>query len=660
MRKVLVTFPEIGASAAITLTRGVTSVSPCDVAFAWCRSTVITVLSDDHIEVSGSEALIGDLGRFLTDLQNGLLYADLARLTPCEDSRPAISPVPARDGRVDLSGADGRSAILAFWGDTVPAKRVADLARGQGRVAFTLSSERGVARTRFSLLVPAREAERALEDLTALRALRARPGRVVPAPRPISLDPEAGREQSSDGAGPQSDYELIRAGAGSLLAAAVDLHNWADGVRPSGERDPYRAEVLDLLLRGWRLGHNPSAPRPVPDPVSAFLRERARVIAEVTRAPRESGDVRAAADLTMKSSLEAVLVGAGENPELRTRFREECLPPLRGLTPEDRAHLIALHQEETDSGFPKHALARLRRAGLLLSSSSLLLTDAGRNAARAELEHRSRGVSILTLAGQKGAGSAEELPPAREEPQLRQEDAADPSSSTPSARSVSVPEAAEPPKGAPSTQEVPVPEEVAERIRADAREALRVFSMNGRRKTPPRRKMSALLLDWWQKGRQTRRPDTGRKRAPSTPRLVALFAAERVRVISSLLLERYESPDLEAAEALLVASGAEFWGLGVLAARRPTRALPPRFREECAEEMRPVPEAARDALVRVSNGAPPRSLPQKTLTVLERSGHLSRRGRGWALTETGRAAALAERRRAEEGLPSVLDLLSGH
>ena len=69
-----------------------------------------------------------------------------------------------------------------------------------------------MARTRFSLLVPAREAERALEDLTALRALRARPGRVVRDPALIRPEPEEG----SDGAGPRSDYELIRAGARSI------------------------------------------------------------------------------------------------------------------------------------------------------------------------------------------------------------------------------------------------------------------------------------------------------------------------------------------------------------------------------------------------------------------------------------------------------------
>lgn len=861
-------------------------------AHRWGRGVQVRALDDDRLEVEGGGDRIGDLAHFLTDLQNGLLYADVSGMRL---SRPLgllpIRPLTERAGRADLTGPDGRYAILAFWGDTVHSRVAADFASDQGHVAFTLSPGPRKTYTRLSVLVPGGHAEAALSDLTTLKILRARPAlltyepealarfgepgpvsewgpvgekmtRDLPRPpslleidtmtlnacedsvaanegpalfwprlvkllsdcwglgaeasgserakkapprtladnfrelahaieiatrddrssldfsrvravaricgleawrygffapsalrrahvpsryreeaaiemRPVHpaardllialcqgetdlpyeasaykalidggyLDPlrvptregriavraqiarerrrlpsvmeiprrgvalyprgeaphakasprpksparkKAGRKSartSSEASGPRArkaDPEKVAAGTEDLLRELTRLHEAPERIRPDEDRDPYEEAVLDLLLRGWGVGRS-SQKRP-PKELTLFLKERSRVIAELTRSRRAGADPRAALELTRESVLEAVRIGYGENPDLQPRFREECTPALRPVRAGERPALLALFQEEFERTYPRGLLGRLERSGMIQSERSLLLTEAGLAAVRAEIAHMSNAPSILTIAGLEPlpAALARTLPPqefwdAEKEEQEERE----------RVRRRTL-------KG-PRIDHIEIPDQAALEIEASALKTARTALIGRGRTHQIRPALTGTLLSFWEAG-YAHNP-VSVKAGKKPPKRVAFFAAERARVISEATAESRKAGDVSAVSALLIPSGMEIWRIGMIMAEKPNLPLPPRFREECAVEMRAVPEKARSTLVRLLQDATPRKYPSWDITALERGGFVTGGARP-NLTEAGRAAALAATDGPDEELPSIMQRLS--
>lgn len=892
MQKVLVTFLDTRARAEITLQRGLLScVEPRD-AHRWGRGVQIRALDDHRLEVEGSGDRIGDLDQFLANLQNGLLYADVSGMRL---SRPLgllpVRPLTERAGRADLTGPDGRYAILAFWGDTIHSREAADFASAQDHVAFTLSPGPRKTYTRLSVLVPPGQAEAALSDLTTLKIMRARPALLTyepealarfgePGPvsewgpvgermtrdlprtppllgidamtlnaceesaaanedpvlfwprlikllsecwrlgaeasgserakgvpprilvenfrelahaiematrddrraldftrvravaricgleawrygffapaalrrarvpsryreeaaiemRPVHppardllialcqgetdlpyeasaykalidggfLDPlrvptregqiavraqiargrrrlpsvmevprrgvalyprgeephakastrpksparkKAGRKSARTGsvASPprawKADPEKVAAGTEALLRELTRLHETPERVRPEGDRDPYEEGVLELLLRGWGVGRS-SEKRP-PKELTLFLKERSRVIAEQTRPRRAEADLRAASELTRASVLEAVRIGSGENPGLQPRFREECTPALRPVRAGERPALLALFQEEFERTYPKGLLGRLERVGLIQSGRSLLLTEAGIAAVRAEIAHMSSAPSILTIVGLEPlpAAQARTLPPQefwdaeREEEEERER-----------VRRRTL--------KAPRIDHVRIPDEAVREIEASALKASAAALVGRGRTHQIRPPLTRILLSCWQSG-YAHNP-VSVKAGKKPPKRVAFFVAERARVISEATAESRKAGDASAVSALLIPSGMEIWRIGMIMAEKPNLPLPPRFREECAVEMRAVPDEARSTLIRLLQNTPPRRYPSRDITSLERGGFVTRSPRP-ELTETGRAAALAATDGPDEELPSITQRLS--
>jgi hypothetical protein len=172
---------------------------------------------------------------------------------------------------------------------------------------------------------------------------------------------------------------------------------------------PFCGLIEGRLIRFWQVGRHASnrarrmARAEAPKPVILHLRERARVIEELTREGRKGGDFSVTRALIRSSCLKAwrhgSLTAQGKNPAIQARFCEECCAAMRPVPAFARGDLISLHQEEPRRRYPAAALRALVETGLLQSAGSRILTDAGRVAVQEELTRRSgRRPSLMSIA----------------------------------------------------------------------------------------------------------------------------------------------------------------------------------------------------------------------------------------------------------------------
>jgi len=403
---------------------------------------------------------------------------------------------------------------------------------------------------------------------------------------------------------------------------------------PNGER-----ALLDLLTRYWRGGHHgdlgAESRGSIPTLIGPFLRERSRAIWGATHMDRLEG-ATLVSGIIRDQAMAMLELGAGA-PKRRApvpAFRDECSAPMRAVPPHLRALLIAAHQGEIASPFPKGSATALRKRGLLIGAGSGLLTDKGRDLVFAELNHRKADLPWVRPDGPRPIPE-----PIGEEPE-----------------SADVLQAAAP-KMKSRRGSAPTPPYITDIPLSDADKDLIGRMSQGALRSPasPRMKgatrreaqIRMALIDCWRagvNGAESRYTRLGRRQ-------VALYLQERTRVLAEAI-----SPDREGdALQLIMESATEAFRLGALSATAKTPPLPPRFSEECSIPMRMVPHAARAALIRAyEKGLSNISI--KHLATLELAEMIDQ-GVPVKLTRAGRDTVIGEYAAQETPRPSILSLL---
>jgi hypothetical protein len=648
MRRISVTSPERGVIGEISLAGSLAELLGDETERTWGRQLRILWRAEEEIELIGLEDL--DPRQVLTDLQNGLLYAEVAgmRLTDTPE-RPSVPGLAAFAGRVDLKGGRGRSAILSLWDRERESREVAEFASAQRYTAFTLTRIPGRARHRtlLSVLVPERYADQTLEEMTAFQLARARPVLLAePVPtrtartrtRPVA--PRKALEGpviSLGEAGPAADWGYE--GDEGASATRFEIDRIALGAcRAIGSeqvRGPDRiwGTIASALYDCWRLS---SGLKAVPTPIANHLKELARAVEVATREDRPRLELLSTRLLIRACGSEAWALGPAPRGRARVppaRFREECCELMRPVPAAARDALINIVRGDADGPLPYELVEPLIVRGYL--DRHRMPTATGLAAVEAELARRRTPLpSVRSLLERADAAPHEEGGP-------------DPETSEEGPRPVRVRR----PRDAPATPAVE---------RTDREIAPLLHRVEGFRVDPPgpdgedtfRDALLPLLQAFWRVGRYgpAATDRAGRITAPSGP-----FLAERARVISEVTRERRARGEAVTTRALIRASGLEAWRVGMIAASGAPLQLPPRFREECSAQMREIPEGVRWALIALHEGEEHR-YRKGVIGHLTRAGMLEA-GAPPRLTEAGRRAALAELSTPWADLPSILSLV---
>jgi len=643
MRRISVTSPERGVIGEISLAGSLAELLGDETERTWGRQLRILWRAEEEIELIGLADR--DPRLVLTDLQNGLLYAEVARMRLTDTpERPSVPGLAASAGRVDLKGERGRSAILALWDRERESREVADFASEQRHTAFTLTRIKGRARHRtlLSVLAPERYADQTLEEMTAFQLARARPVLLIE-PAPTRKAPAAPRK-ALDGpvislgeAGPVADWGYEGAGGDSATRFEIDQIALGACRSISSEQvrgpDRFWGAIASALYDCWRLG---SGLKAVPTPIANHLKELARAVEVATREDRARLDLLSTRHLIRACGSEAWALGPAPRGRARVppaRFREECCELMRPVPAASRRALIDITRGDADAPTPYELVEPLIERGYL--DRHRMPTATGRASVEAELARmRTPPPSVRTLLELLG-------------PETRAEGDRVPQTQAPAEEPR--PGRVRRPRAAPATVER-TDREIAPLLHRV--EGLRVDRPGPDGEDPFRDALLPLLQAFWRVGRYgpaaADRP--GRMTGPSGP-----FLTERARVIAEVTRERRARGDAVTTRSLIRACGLEAWRVGMIAARGVPLQLPPRFREECAAPMRVVPEGARWALIALYQGEEHR-YRKGVIGHLTRAGMLEA-GAPPRLTEAGRRAAIAETSTPWTDLPSILSLV---
>lgn len=640
MFEVPVLITEGRASCAITLSVPVPALlggrEVCD----WAGLARIRPGPDGGIEAEGAPSDPARLEAFLTDLQAGLLYAGIAGLCPRPEAQETPLPGLTRLARrVDLTGPEDRVAILALWGPDVTLK-AAVRAAAAGRYAHLILL-RGASRTRprLSVLVPRRDADRTLTELTELGALRVGRPRMMIEPGPALSAPAQSRRQRvsgsalkphksrKTGAVPRGDPAPGTGWADPFLPAlsppelgpapVLELDRLTRELcvssPPGTPPDRVRYRILRVLIEAWRLGLGTDrrisrAFRYPSRGLHDLLRDRARAIGTLLEAGERAQRLR---PLVRVSALQAwswgQIMPRSFPKDPPPMFREERSVLARSVPEPELALLMRVAEGDVP---PDPAdLAGLRQRGLLVGEGPPLLTGPAREILRDLSGEATRPLpSLLDLLG----------------PTLDALLALDPRTG---------------PKGA--VDELP---HIALDPAFEEAMGPLLTAAEGLALQRPRDGTDALqdpirdLLMWaYRTGRGGPRPP--RPDAPvRVPGEMGAFLTERARALCALTRADREAGEAGPVRALLRESLIEVWGVG--AGPAPLRAPPPRFREECSAPLRPLSPPARVALIALNQEEEGRH-ERRALDELVRAGLLLSAG-SRLLTPAGRAAAIKE------------------
>jgi hypothetical protein len=626
MRPINVTAPELGLIGEISLSGPVSAVVGEDGERPWGRSMRLISRGEDLLEVIGLGP-DADPERVLTDLQNGLLFAETAGLrlirTPDRIRLPQLDP---DGGRSDLAGLAGRTAILAFWGGGRDTREVGQLATRQRHTAFTLTRPAGAARNRtlLSVLVPEGQAQRALEELTLFQIARARPFLLIgpPPPRPEAEEPEPGWARPGPDRFPDPRLDLDRI---AITACAL--------FRSGRVRRPERVglAIRTALLDGWRLTSGRERPSLQ---VANRIRELALAAELATRSDRDRGELGPVRGLIRALGLFAWGVGLmregarGYEPP-PPRFAEEACPLMLPVPSGARAYLMSLYQGDGEQPPIPEEIEELTGQGFL--DRSRLLTAAGRALVEAQL-----------------AWSAPPRPSVRS---LLGPDA-DPWEGVPLPDPTDPAELAEPERtrrGRPRTDRSEA--ELAPALsRADT---LQAGPPGPDGSDPFRDEALTLLTCFFRIGRDG---PAAAGRSGRVQGFHAPFLSERARAIAEVTRDGRTRGETGPARALIRACAPELWRLGRSVSGGAEEPAPSRFREESSVPMRAVPEGCRWAVMALFEGGLSAPLPRGVAGALTRAGLLEG-GRTGRLTAEGAAIARAELAVAAGGLPPLLSLI---
>jgi hypothetical protein len=628
MRRISVTSQGRGVIGEISLDGPISALVWSDMERPWGRRLHLISREEDLLEVRGLDPH-EDLRPVLTDLQNGLLYAETAglRLVRTPD-RARLLSLSDHCGRADLLGSGGRTAILAFWDRDRESREAAELASRQRHAAFTLTRASGRAkhRTLLSVLVPERYADLTLEEITLFQIARARP-LIISEPEPERNPPKpvlAGKEApppeppAGDWTGPGPDrFPDPRLEIDQIAFTVCGLIGSGQVRAENRVRGSIQAGLIDC----WRLGSGRSATRPE---VAPYLREIARVIEMTIRKGGGLEGLTALRGLLRAFGLVAWGIGlvraatrGGEAPP--SRFAEECSTAMREVPIGSRDYLIDLYRGETDQPHGSEAIEDLTSRGLL--DRSRVLTGQGRAVVEAELAWADTDRPPILSLLEPGTDFWEgvPLPPLTEEGAGRER----------------------------ARDEAEIDPFLEHLVGLD----MGPTAPDG---TDPFHATTLSVLETiFRVGRDGARAlhRSGRVRPPH-----ALALADRARVIAEVTREDRLKGGTDRARALIRACAPEIWRLGL--ADRGGETGPPetRFREECSVPMRPVPLRCRWALMALYQGGLTAPLPTGVRGQLKRAGLLIG-GKRPRLTEDGSAIARAELSVAEAGLPSILSLI---
>lgn len=645
MRDISVVDPKGRLLSEISLPTPLLSVIREGASVAWGRLGLIRSLGEALLEADPQGADPSTLEGALAELQAGLLYAAVSGMRLRAGAPDGALPGLARLARrVDLAGPEGRGAILALWEPGVDLKTAVRAAEA-GRYAHLILM-RGSARLRprLSVLVPGRDAERTLAELTELNALRVRapvlladPEQAPPAPRrarrrappapapvPVSARPVAPPEPPADTS--WADPLLPHLTRGIVLSpplAELDraVSRLCAAIRPDTGPDLSRARILRLLIEAWRLGEGPGRldterfPYPTRG-LHEMLRDRARAIELVIRGPERAGSLRA---IARASALQAWALGAAPSergaPVPDRRFREERSGPARAA-PEGALELLS----DLDGAAASGVLGPLVRDGLVTEGAPPALTERGRRL----LEELS-------------------APPDARLPSLLQLDPPTPEALIALSREGRVR------RGRPALFE-PDPEGAFGDL-LTAAEGL-VSTRPDEEADPLPEPLLDLLIRAWRVGKDRYRPPHPEVRVRADGEMGPYFR-ELARIISALTRPDRSCGEPGTALTLIRTALTEAWRIG--AGPRPLRAPPVRFREECSLPLRPLSVHAREALIALHQEEEG-GFHRGELGELQRAGLLlSAESR--LLTAEGTSAALAELAHRHAPRPSLLDTI---
>lgn len=651
MRDISVVDPKGRLLSEISLPTPLLSVIREGASVAWGRLGLIRSLGEALLEADPQGADPSTLEGALAELQAGLLYAAVSGMRLRAGAPDGALPGLARLARrVDLAGPEGRGAILALWEPGVVLKS-AVRAADAGRYAHLILM-RGPSRLRprMSVLVPGRDAERALAELTELNALRvrdpillsdpdpdpapmpARPRRprkradpvrspvLTPAPAPPAPAPEAAADTSwADPFLPVLTRGIVLAPPLAELERAV--RRLCASIRPDTGPDLSRARILRLLIEGWRLGVGPGRLdkdrfRYPPRGLHEMFRDRARAIELVTRGPERSGALRA---ISRASALQAWAFGAAPSGRGAAapdrRFREERSGPARALPEEAVAGLADLNGAASSG-----VLDQLIRDGLVADGTPPALTELGL-----------RLLKELTAPPEERLPSLLDLDPPTKE------------------ALIALSREGRVRRGRPALFEPDSEGAFKELLGSADRLAVRPPADGA---DPLPEPLLDLLIRAWRVGKDRYRPPHPEVRVRADGEMGPYFR-ELARIISELTGPDRARGKPEAAFTLIRTALTEAWRIG--AGPRPLRAPPVRFREECALALRPLSVPAREALIALhqEEGG---SFLRGELSELQRAGLLlSAESR--LLTAEGTSAALAELAHRSAPRPSLLDTI---
>ncbi len=667
MNKVSIIPPQERVTCTITLPLPLSSLMDLDRSYGWGELTRLRAVREDAIELDTAFPEEAALHRLLTGLQAGLLFAAVSGMRlHGEPIKGALTRLTSLGGRVDLSGPGRRSAVLALWADGVEVRQAFQLAERGGYAHLVLT--RGAARTRphLSVLVPERDADRAMGDLIAVQTLRLSPELLVE-PDPELIAPPRVRPQRSaksraapaptESSTPESSTpepaapETPPAGAvwavpflstlggrdvpdpplAELDALAADP---VTRTRARTDAELLRSRIARALAGAWRLGADPERYRTDPAwllqlRTANFLRERSRVVEEVTRSDPDTEPLHA---LIRVSALQAWRLGVGgaKQKPPPARFREECPVPLRSVSPELRRVLLGVHQgssaPDADTAAP---LIRFR-----FLDATLSLTRAGRRAvAEALSETSGRLPRLRDLLGPTRAavrGLSPVTRKARPEPRKR------------AARDETAERSAAPARSGPGRD----PDEI--RTLLDGIGPPPLAPPDGDAPDP----IVERMLQCWRVGRAPQ----GRVRDGVTGRVpaeVRLYLEERVRAVRDATGPDAGGEEAERGVLVLKETAREIWRLGTEFTGVTLPPLPARYRDEFSARMRRVPPEARVTLIDLHQGGPVSAQRRPVLFALVRDGLLQSAVSG-LLTEAGDDLVRTELAHQGGDLPRIL------
>lgn len=648
MLNISVLVPQERISCAINLPVPLSEVMEEDRSYDWFGRLRLRIMRDDVLEADIQTSDPDILEPLLQEVQAGLLYAALSgmrlRPGPADTALPGLARFARR---VDLTDPSGRVAILALWAPGVELRTAVRTAEAGRYTHLILLRGTSRLRPRLSVLVPGRDAERTLAELTHLAGLRVRPPTLEVEPEPVeetvSAPPTRARKRRRPHPSPVTDVALplLEEGAPDtgwaapylavltrglvftppleeLERIAVRLRNT---ISEETSPDLIRGRILRALIQGWRIGSDPERLRTErlrypPNRLHDLFRDRARAMETVSRGYRDTDPLLL---MTRVSVFQAWAFGAAPArrgmPLPDRRFREERSTRCRSL-PEAAIRALA----ELPGVTEPDALAPLIKDGLISEGPDHILSEAGQRI----LEELTAPVgddlpSLLDLVGPTPeALRALELTdrPRRGRPSKRDQD----------------------------------PQSGMERLLGAADDLVRLIPETGSDPLPD--PLTDLLIRAWRLGKDRKRPPQPGVRVKAGGE-VGPYLTEQARVISEATLAARTGPDPELARTLVRGAIVEAWRLG--SGPKPLRAPSPRYREECSAPLRPLPPSARQALMALhqeEDVSPARG----DLNALMREGFLLSLESG-LLTAAGTAAALAEIAHRSEARPGVLGII---